>query len=131
VTATAEVDIEPGLAARPARDIVGRLGRSVEAVVIPTLAIAAAAVLFSIFLLFLGKDPLQFFSLVWQGGFGTQFSWQNTLVRAAPLILTALCVAVPARLGMVVIGGEGALVLGGFAAAAAAVPFIGSARRSS
>ncbi len=46
-------------------------------------------------------------------------------MRAAPLILTALCVAVPARLGMVIIGGEGALVLGGFAAAAAAIPFIG------
>ena len=35
--------------------------------------------------------------------------------RAAPLILTALCVAIPARLGLVMIGGEGALVLGGFA----------------
>jgi simple sugar transport system permease protein len=102
-----------------------RLGRSAEAVVIPLIAILIAAALFSIFLLFLGKSPVQFFQLLWQGGFGTAFSWQNTLVRAAPLIFTALCVAVPARLGMVIIGGEGALVLGGFIAAAVAIPFIG------
>ena len=92
--------------------------------VIPALAVLAAAALFSIFLMLLGKSPVEFFSLLWRGGFGTAFSWENTLVRAAPLILTALCVAVPARLGMVVIGGEGALVLGGFAAAAAAIPFL-------
>jgi simple sugar transport system permease protein len=102
-----------------------RIGRSAEAVVIPLIAILIAAALFSVFLLILGKSPLQFFALLWQGGFGTAFSWQNTLVRAAPLIFTALCVAVPARLGMVIIGGEGALVLGGFIAAAVAIPFIG------
>jgi len=56
-----------------------------------------------------------FFELLWRGGFGSAFSWQNTLLRAAPLILTALCVAIPARAGLIIIGGEGALVLGGLA----------------
>ncbi|MYZ48768.1 ABC transporter permease [Propylenella binzhouense] len=106
-------------------DLLARLGRSAEAILIPLFALVAAAILFSIFLLVLGKSPAQFFSLLWLGGFGTPFSWTNTLVRAGPLIFTALCVAIPARLGMVVIGGEGALVLGGFAAAAIAIPFIG------
>ncbi|MDP3137815.1 MAG: ABC transporter permease, partial [Burkholderiaceae bacterium] len=46
--------------------------------------------------------------------------WQNTLQRAAPLMLTALCVAIPARAGLVIIGAEGALVLGGLACAALA-----------
>ena len=102
-----------------------RIARSTEAVVIPLIAILAAAILFSIFLLVLGKSPVDFFSLLWIGGYGTAFSWTNTLVRAGPLIFTALCVAIPARLGMVVIGGEGALVLGGFIAAAIAIPFLG------
>ena len=53
------------------------------------------------------------------GGFASAFSWQNTLARAAPLVLTALCVALPAQAGLMVIGGEGALVLGGLAAAVA------------
>ena len=50
---------------------------------------------------------------MYRGAFGTWFSVQNTLQRAAPLMLTALCVALPARLGLIVIGAEGALVLGG------------------
>jgi ABC-type uncharacterized transport system permease subunit len=58
--------------------------------------------------------------LVYKAGFGTAFSWQNTLSRTAPLLLAALCVALPARLGLVVIGGEGAIVLGGVACGALA-----------
>ena len=58
---------------------------------------------------------------MYQGAFGTWFSWQNTLTRAAPLILTALCTALPAQLGMVIIGGEGALLIGALAATGAAL----------
>jgi general nucleoside transport system permease protein len=93
-------------------------------VAIPLLALAISGFLFSLLLLALGKSPLEFFQLVERGGFGTAFSLQNTLQRSSPLILTALAVALPARIGLVIIGGEGALVLGGFAAAAAAIPFV-------
>lgn len=93
--------------------------RAAEAVVAPLGALAVAAALFSLFLLALGKSPVQFCAVVWRGAFGSAFSLQNTLARAAPLLLTALCVAVPAQLGLVVIGGEGALVLGGLAATCA------------
>ncbi len=101
-----------------------RMRRSSEYVLIPLFALIAAGLLFSLFLLALGQSPATFFSLLWRGGFGTGFSWQNTLVRAAPLIFTALCVAIPARLGLTIIGGEGALVLGGFTAAVASIPFV-------
>ena len=70
---------------------------------------------------------LDFVAYVWRGGFGTAFSFQNTLQRSAPLILTALAVAIPARIGLIMIGGEGALVLGGFAAGALAIPLVGHA----
>jgi simple sugar transport system permease protein len=107
-------------------DLATRLRASAEQIVIPVGAVLVALLIFSCFLLVLGKSPLEFFSLVWRGGFGTAFSWQNTLQRAAPLILTALCVALPARTGLIIIGGEGALVLGGFVAAAVAIPIAGS-----
>jgi ABC-type uncharacterized transport system permease subunit len=42
------------------------------------------------------------------------------------LILTGLAFAIPARIGLTMIGGEGALVLGGFAAAAVAIPLVTS-----
>ncbi len=103
-----------------------RLRAGSEYLVIPVVAVLAASALFGLFLLAVGKSPAVFLDLVWVGGFGSAFSWSNTLARAAPLILTALTVAIPAQLGLTIIGGEGALVLGGFAAAALAIPFVGS-----
>jgi ABC-type uncharacterized transport system permease subunit len=106
-------------------DFALKLRANSEYVAIPLLALAIAAALFALFLLAIGKSPVDFVSYVWRGGFGTAFSFQNTLQRSAPLILTALAVAIPARIGLIMIGGEGALVLGGFAAAAVAIPMIG------
>lgn len=99
--------------------------RRAEPVVIPVLALLAGLAVFALFLLTQGKSPAAFFGYVWQGAFGSLFSWMNTLSRAAPLLLAALCVALPARLGLVVIGGEGAIVLGGLAAGAVALPLAG------
>ncbi len=104
-----------------------RLRANSEYVVIPLLALVIAAGLFAFFLMAIGKSPVDFVAYVWRGGFGTAFSFQNTLQRSAPLILTALAVAIPARIGLIMIGGEGALVLGGFAAGALAIPMIGHA----
>ncbi len=94
------------------------LARRSEAVAIPVAALLAGLAAFSLFLLALGKSPAEFCALVYKAGFGTAFSWQNTLSRTTPLVLAALCVALPARLGLVVIGGEGAIVLGGLACGA-------------
>jgi ABC-type uncharacterized transport system permease subunit len=58
-----------------------------EFVVIPLLAITVAALLFAVFLLSLGKSPVDFVSLIWKGGFGSAFSIQNSLQRSSPLIL--------------------------------------------
>lgn len=101
-----------------------RLRAALAGLVIPLGALLLSAALFSLFLLALGKSPVQYFALVWRGGFGSWFSIQNTLSRAAPLILTGLAFAIPARIGLTMIGAEGALVLGGFAAAAVAVPLV-------
>jgi simple sugar transport system permease protein len=88
-----------------------------RALVGPSVAFVAAMVLFGAFVLVLGHNPLAIYAEMWRGSFGTWFSVQNALVRAAPLMLTALATAIPARLGLVVLGGEGAMVLGGLAAA--------------
>ena len=93
----------------------------VEALLIPVAALAATMVVFGGFVAMSGVSPLDMYALMYKGGFGTWFSWQNTLQRAAPLILTALCTAIPAQLGLIIIGGEGALVLGGLGAAMAAL----------
>jgi ABC-type uncharacterized transport system permease subunit len=104
----------------------GGAGSAGEYVAIPALALLAALVLFGVFVALFGKNPVDLYFYMYQGAFGTWFSWQNTLTRAAPLILTALCTALPAQLGMVIIGGEGALLMGGLAATAAALAVQGA-----
>lgn len=89
-----------------------------EALAVPAAALAVSLILFGVFVTVAGADPGVVFSEMVRGSFGTWFSFQNTLLRAAPLMLAALCTAIPARLGLIVIGNEGALVMGGLAAAA-------------
>ena len=97
--------------------LAGGWRRSAEALAIPVGALTVALFLFGLFMAVLQHNPLEVYALIYRGAFASAFSWQNTLVRAAPLVLTALCVALPAQAGLMVIGGEGALVLGGLAAA--------------
>ncbi|MFK7891102.1 MAG: ABC transporter permease [Granulosicoccus sp.] len=92
-----------------------------EGLAIPLIGLAGGFACFSVFLLLLDKSPLDFMALVWKAGFSTAFSLQNTFSRVTPLLFAALCVALPARLGLVVIGGEGAIVLGGLAAGIVAI----------
>jgi simple sugar transport system permease protein len=103
-----------------------RIGGAAEYIVIPALALAAALITFGIFVSLFGKNPVELYLYMYQGAFGTWFSWQNTLTRAAPLILTALCTALPAQLGLVVIGGEGALLVGALAATSTALALAGA-----
>lgn len=123
---------DPAMTAAPAkpaslRPAIEWLARRTEPVAIGLVAILIGLALFSLFILIIGKSPAMLFQLMYTGGFGSWFSIQNCLSRASPLLLTALCVALPARLGLVIIGGEGAVVLGGVAAAAIALPLVGFA----
>jgi general nucleoside transport system permease protein len=98
-----------------------RYGTTIEYILIPGAALVGALIVFGFFVALFGKNPLDLYFYMYQGAFGTWFSWQNTLTRAAPLILTALCTALPAQLGMVIIGGEGALLIGALAATSMAL----------
>jgi simple sugar transport system permease protein len=95
-----------------------------ETLLITLVALMASLVVFSLFILlysmiFMDRTvwPAQLGKAIIDGGFGSRRAWMNALSKGAPLILTALCTALPARLGLVIIGNEGAMVLGGLAAA--------------
>jgi ABC-type uncharacterized transport system permease subunit len=87
-----------------------------EAVLVPLGAMVAAMLVFGLFCAALGVNPLLVYASIYKAGFGSWYSWQNTLVRASPLLLCALCTAIPARAGIIVIGNEGAVVVGGLGA---------------
>ncbi|HEX3698454.1 MAG TPA: ABC transporter permease [Polyangia bacterium] len=98
----------------------GALRRTLDGLSVPLLAFIAALGLFGVFIALTGRNPFAVYYQMYRGSFGTWFSFQNTLLRAAPLMLTALATALPLRLGLVGLGGEGAMVMGGLAAAATA-----------
>jgi ABC-type uncharacterized transport system permease subunit len=90
-----------------------------ESILVPLGAIAAGMLVFGVFCAALGVNPLLVYASIYKAGFGSWYSWQNTLVRASPLLLTGLCTVLPARAGIIVIGNEGAVVTGGLGAIAA------------
>ena len=106
--------------------LVGRASRLLDELLIPAIGFVLSLALFGVFIAFTGNPPLDVLEQMYRGAFGPWFSFQNSLLRAAPLMLTGLCTALPARLGLMVIGGEGALVVGGVAAAAIAQPLQGA-----
>jgi general nucleoside transport system permease protein len=81
-------------------------------------ALAAVVVLAGV-LTMTGYDAAPALTALWQGAFGsTDAILSGTLVRATPLILTGLAVAVAFRAGILNIGAEGQLLAGATVAAA-------------
>jgi simple sugar transport system permease protein len=98
-----------------------------QTLVITLAALVASMALFSAFMYaYASVSPVDLFYLMYYGSCGSTFSIQNSLEKAAPLILTALCTALPARVGLINIGGEGSLVLGGLAAVSTGLLLQGS-----
>ena len=87
-----------------------------ESIVIPTGAILASLIAFGVFCALAGANPFSVYASIHKAAFGSWYSFQNTLVRAAPLMLCSLATAIPFQLGLVMIGNEGALVIGGLCA---------------
>jgi ABC-type uncharacterized transport system permease subunit len=94
-----------------------------ESIVIPFGAIVVSLVAFGAFCALAGANPSAVYSSIYKAAFGSWYSFQNTLVRAAPLMLCSLGTAIPFQLGLVMIGSEGALVIGGLCATIAALQF--------
>uniref|UniRef100_A0A832H256 ABC transporter permease n=1 Tax=Oscillatoriales cyanobacterium SpSt-402 TaxID=2282168 RepID=A0A832H256_9CYAN len=89
--------------------------KTAESIAIPIGALLFSLVLFGVFCALCGKNPFAVYGLIFKSAFGNWRAFQGTLLRAAPLMLTALCTALPARLGLMIIGNEGAFVIGGLA----------------
>jgi ABC-type uncharacterized transport system permease subunit len=85
--------------------------------------ILLAFLLFGIILLILGKDPLQSYKDIFTSTLGSAYGFSEVLVAMIPMLLTALAVALPARVGLINVGGEGQLYIGAAFATFAALTF--------
>jgi simple sugar transport system permease protein len=85
--------------------------------------ILIAFLLFGIILLISGKDPLQSYQDIFTYTLGSAYGFSEVLVSMIPMLLTALAVALPARVGLINVGGEGQLYIGAAFATFGALTF--------
>jgi ABC-type uncharacterized transport system permease subunit len=83
--------------------------------------LAFALVVFAAVLVLSGKDPLRAYVDVLASTLGSPYGVSETIVKMIPLMLTALAVAIPARIWLINVGGEGQLFIGALAATGAAL----------
>jgi len=70
----------------------------------PALALAAVLALGAGFILSMGVDPLQAYSTMLYGAFGNQIALSELLIKATPLMLVGLGIAVAFRASFYNIG---------------------------
>lgn len=75
-------------------------------------ALLLAMVIFGAILLLLGKNPIDVYISIFKGTLATPYDWSEIVVKMIPFILCALAVAIPAKLGLVTVGGEGQIYIG-------------------
>lgn len=94
------------------------------------LLVSAGLLLLAMLLALGGYDVSAAFAALWRGSIGSAYALTSaTLVRATPLLLAGLAVALAFRAGVWNIGAEGQLLVGASAAVAlAALPIPGLAR---
>ena len=87
----------------------------------PCLAVALALLVGALFLLLAGLDPLAVYRHILSAGFLGRYALSDTAVKATPLILCGLGVALAFRARLWNIGAEGQLLLGAWAATGVAL----------
>ena len=83
------------------------------------LALAA----FAIVLLIFGLNPLRAYADIFRATLGSAYGFSEVLVKMIPLVLTALAVAIPSRIWLINVGGEGQLFIGALFATWGAINF--------
>ena len=93
------------------KDKSNRLDRLVDAL-LPIVAVFLAFVVGAVILWLQGVNPIEAYQAMIVGAFGSKNGLADTLVKATPLMLVALGIAIAFRGGMINIGAEGQLIVG-------------------
>jgi len=97
--------------------IAARMTRRLNFILIPVLAVLIAFVFAAAVIVIIGESPVSAMGAMYEGVFGSRTNFLNMLLASTPLIFTGLAVAFAFNCGLFNIGGEGQVMIGGFAAA--------------
>lgn len=82
----------------------------------PILSVILALLVGAVFLAVSGHNPLEIYSAMITGAFGSSYSLSETVVKATPLLLCGLAVSIAFRMQLWNIGAEGQFYMGAVAA---------------
>jgi len=88
-----------------------------------TAPAGVALVVFAAVLLAFGKNPIRAYVDIFGSTLGSAYGLSEALVKMTPLVLTAVAVALPARIWLINVGGEGQLYIGAIFATWGALTF--------
>lgn len=74
--------------------------------------VTVVVVLFGVIMLISGKNPFQSYKDILNHTFGSPYGFSEVFVGMTPILITALAVALPTRIGLINVGGEGQLYMG-------------------
>lgn len=86
-----------------------------ESMMIHLSAILLALLVCSLFLIFLSLNPFEVYGAMIKGAFGSAYKAKATIIKAIPLLITALGISVAFKMKFWNIGGEGQIIMGAFA----------------
>ncbi len=87
------------------------------------LMMVVALLFFAVILLISGTDPITAYKDIFRATFGSAKGFSEVIVAMIPMLLTALAVALPSRVGLINVGGEGQLYIGAAFATFGALTF--------
>ena len=90
---------------------------------VPVASVAVALLLGAIFILLNGMNPVAVYAKMLDGAFGSSFGISETIVKAIPLLLCGLGVAIAYKISVWNIGAEGQFILGAIGATAVTIYF--------
>jgi len=88
-----------------------------------TLMVLIVLLLFAMILVISGKDPLQSYKDILSSTLGSSYGFSEVIVTMTPVLITALAVAWPSKIGLINVGGEGQLYMGACLATWGAIAF--------
>jgi ABC-type uncharacterized transport system permease subunit len=99
-----------------------RLDRIIDPLM-PLFAVILALLIGAVMIAMMGASPVEAYKALWNGAFGTKNTVADTLIKATPLLLVGLGTCIAFRGGVINIGGEGQMVVGGLAAVAVGLQY--------
>ncbi len=94
-----------------------------EVITIRFVAICLALLTSTLFILFLGHNPIKVYLSMLDGSFGSLYRFKETIIKTIPLVITSLGILVAFKMKFWNIGGEGQIYMGAFLSSFIALKF--------